>query len=713
MHEARRGRALGASGDDMINIAIVGGGPGGLMTSWHIDNKIEHEAHVTIFEASDRLGGKIATGRFDKTDALYEAGVAEIYGYWTLGPDPLREMIDGFGLETVPMDSETVVMDGRVMVGVEGVKRVYGAKTANAVKTFRKTCSKMLSPAQYYEGVGKDDNSHPWSNQNCQQILESEVHDETARKFFKIAARSDIASEPHLTTGLNGLKNFLMDLDGYIDLYSIVGGNQQLIDKLIEHNRRDANNKVELGSRVLRCGRGDNGKYYLHVQAGGKTTIREFDMVVFCLPHNWLGTVEFDGEALQKAMVRHIAHFDRPAHYLRVTLAFDRKVWEPHVQQSWWMSDTFGGCCVYIENTRHAYPEGQGALGWLIAGSDALAYCNLSDQELIDAALASLPPVFGDARKHLIEGRVHRWLSSVNAIPGGVPVRSARENHLPEPADHPGVFVTGDYLYDSTLNGLLDSCDIASDLVVTELTRIRYARQLEADSKSGKTPRIQVDKAYFDNYRNLGPYAGAYQTFFDAALVDDLIRAVWKPKKKYRLLVTGAASGLVVRDLRKRGVDAWGLENNIYIHSQTPEDMQQFNVLGSVTDIPFEDDEFDVIYDTALCHVAENRVEWAVEEMHRVAGKGVFFSSVTSDLPSQIIDRWDLLRGVKRLGTYWEWSDIFFDNDFEMAIADEDVLAKLWERVLASGKGPGFWFDDAEALRYSFYTKLEGEEDDD
>ncbi len=696
----------------MISIAIVGGGPGGLMTSWHIDNKLETEAQVTIFEATDRLGGKIVTGTFARTGALYEAGVAEIYGYWKLGPDPLRDMIDNFGLKTVPMDSETVAMDGQVMVGVDGLKRVYGAKTANAVRRFRRTCQKMLTPAQYYEGVGKEDNAHPWANQNCQQILEAEVEDETARKFFKIAARSDIASEPHLTNGLNGLKNFLMDIDGYIELYSIVGGNERLIDKLIEHNRKDPSNRVELNSRVLRCGRNGNGKYYLHVQKGGTTTIREFDMVVFCLPHNWLCTVEFDGEALQKAMVRHIAHFDRPAHYLRITLAFDKRIWEPHVTQSWWMSDTFGGCCVYIENSRHDYPDGHGALGWLIAGSDALAYCNLSKEQLIEAALASLPPVFGDARKHMIEGHVHRWLASVNAIPGGVPVRGARENHLPEPTENPGIFVTGDYLYDATLNGLLDSCDIASDLVVTELTRLRYARQLEADTRSGKTPRIQIDKAYFDNYRNLGPYAEAYRTFFDARLTDELIRSVWKLRKRYRLLVTGSASGLVVRDLRKLGIDAWGLENNIHIHSQTPEEMQQFNVLGSVTDIPFEDEEFDVIYDTALCHVAENRVEWAVEEMHRVCSKGIFFHSVTSDLPSAIIDRWDLLRGVRRLGTYWEWSDIFFENDFEIAISDEDVLQKMWERVQAAGKGPGFWFDDAEALRYSFYARLESEEEE-
>ncbi|MGL4637590.1 MAG: FAD-dependent oxidoreductase [Beijerinckiaceae bacterium] len=693
----------------MINIAIVGGGPGGLMTSWHLSNKLEHESSVTIFEASNRLGGKIVTRSFDKMDALYEAGVAEIYGYWSLGPDPLREMIDGFGLKTVPMDSDTVVMDGQVMVGLEGLKQAYGAKTAAAVKSFRKTCGQMMSPGQYYEGVGKDDNSHPWNNINCQDLLEKEVADETARKYFKIAARSDIASEPHLTSGLNGLKNFLMDLDGYIDLYSIVGGNQQLINKLAEHN----NNKVELESRVLRCGRGENGKYYLHVQHGGKTSIREFDMVVFCLPHNWLCTVEFDGEKLQKAMVRHVAHFDRPAHYLRVTLLFDKKIWEPHVKESWWMSDTFGGCCVYIENTRHEYKKGAGALGWLISGSDALAYCNLSEEDLISAALASLPPIFGDARKHLIEGKVHRWISSVNAIPGGVPVRGARENHLPEPDENPGIFVTGDYLYDSTLNGLLDSCDIASDLVVSELTQLRYHRQLEAASRNGKVPKNQIDKAYFENYRNLGPYTEAWRTFFDPAFVDDMFRSVWKPKKKYRLLITGSASGQVVEAMRKRGVDAWGLENNIHIHSQTPEAVQEYNILGSVTDMPFEDGEFDFIYDTALCHVTHKRVEWAIEEIHRVAKHGIFFASMTSDLPSEIIDRWDLMRGVKRLGTYWEWSDLFFDNDFEMAIDNDDVLEKMWQRTLESGKGPGFWYDDAEALRYSFYKRLDTDEDED
>ena len=41
------------------------------------------------------------------------------------------------------------------------------------------------------------------------------------------------------------------------------------------------------------------------------------------------------------------------------------------------MSEAFGGCCVYNEGARHDVGK-HGVLNWLIAGSDALAFANLS-----------------------------------------------------------------------------------------------------------------------------------------------------------------------------------------------------------------------------------------------------------------------------------------------------------------------------------------------
>ena len=72
-----------------FDVAIIGGGPGGLMTAMHVNKKVGAEAKITIFEASPRLGGKLMTGTFAKTGAQYEIGVAEIYDYAHLGFDPL------------------------------------------------------------------------------------------------------------------------------------------------------------------------------------------------------------------------------------------------------------------------------------------------------------------------------------------------------------------------------------------------------------------------------------------------------------------------------------------------------------------------------------------------------------------------------------------------------------------------------------------------
>jgi len=96
----------------MLDLAIVGGGPGGLMSAWYLKRKLGNLCRVTIFEASDRLGGKVLTGRFDSTPAIYEAGVAELYDYSMTGPDPLREMVQYFGLQTIPMDAMQVQLDG-------------------------------------------------------------------------------------------------------------------------------------------------------------------------------------------------------------------------------------------------------------------------------------------------------------------------------------------------------------------------------------------------------------------------------------------------------------------------------------------------------------------------------------------------------------------------------------------------------------------------
>ena len=126
----------------MLDLAIVGGGPGGLMSAWYLKKKLGDLCRVTIYEASDRVGGKIVSRKFDSAPAMYEAGVAEIYDYSMTGPDPLRELIQHFGLQTIPMDAEQVHLDGELLSDVPGMRRKYGEKTAAAIEAFRERCSR-------------------------------------------------------------------------------------------------------------------------------------------------------------------------------------------------------------------------------------------------------------------------------------------------------------------------------------------------------------------------------------------------------------------------------------------------------------------------------------------------------------------------------------------------------------------------------------------
>src|SRR5258707_5926712 len=138
----------------MLDLAIVGGGRGGLMSAWYLQKKLGDLCRVTIYEASDRIGGKIVSRKFDSAPAMYEAGVAEIYDYSMSGPDPLRELIQHFGLQTIPMDAEQVQLDGDLLNDVAGMRRPYGPRTAAAIEAFPGQYAALVSPIEYYEGVG-------------------------------------------------------------------------------------------------------------------------------------------------------------------------------------------------------------------------------------------------------------------------------------------------------------------------------------------------------------------------------------------------------------------------------------------------------------------------------------------------------------------------------------------------------------------------------
>ena len=359
-------------------IAIIGGGPGGLMVAYRLEKRASFPCKMTLFESCHRLGGKVFTRQFASApDARYEAGAAEFYDYSQLGPDPLRELIAELGLETSPTPSGGAIIGDRVIRNLDDVRREMGEATQKALMQFEQRARSLISPSDYYEADWRHDNHDPLGRQSFYAMLRS-VPDPAARDYLRIMTHSDLACEPHQTNASYGLQNYLMDQPDYMRLYAIDGGNERLIQELA--GRTSA--QIRLQQPVVRVERNPNATYRVSSLHHGQRETADFDYVIVALPNDWIPAITWGGETLADAMHEHHKFYDHPAHYLRVTALFDRPFWRDLVAGSYFMSDAFGGCCLYDESAR--FPDGgRGTLAWLLAGEVALSMSNLEDAHLI------------------------------------------------------------------------------------------------------------------------------------------------------------------------------------------------------------------------------------------------------------------------------------------------------------------------------------------
>jgi hypothetical protein len=107
-------------------------------------------------------------------------------------------------------------------------------------------------------------------------------------------------------------------------------------------------------------------------------------------------------------------------------------------------------------------------LSFLLCGQDALLMCSgdWDEEDIADYLIDCLPDSFHDeACEHLVCARVSRYVGSINAQPGGWPVEDLMEEHIVTD----GVYLVGDYFFDSTLNGALISSNTATDLYLKHL----------------------------------------------------------------------------------------------------------------------------------------------------------------------------------------------------------------------------------------------------
>ena len=407
---------------------------------------------MTILEASDRLGGKVHTAQFASAAVRYEVGAAEFYDYERLGHDSLKALVRELGLPIRSLSGPVVLVDGHPIANVDDVRDRLGPLAADALLEFDRQARDRMTPREFYSSGGSDvpvaaDPARFDTTLAC-------ISSPRARLYVENLIHSDLAAEPAQANVEFGLQNYLMNDPKYMQQYAIDGGNERLMTSLAA--RLDAD--VRLCCRATQVTRSPGGRLRVRVDERDVPTELEFDAVVAALPHSAMAQVEFAGPRLSTAIASHQSHHNHPAHYLRVTLLYDRPFWRNRVHGSFWMLDRFGGCCLYDEALRDPNVT-HGVLGWLLAGDSARELALATDAEIVRQVLESLPPSLNDGCSVPIETRVHRWVGAVSAMPGGTHPMPVDRRHCPEPIDHPNLLLVGDYLYDSTLNGVLDSAE--------------------------------------------------------------------------------------------------------------------------------------------------------------------------------------------------------------------------------------------------------------
>lgn len=442
-------------------VAIVGGGPGGLFTAWHLERLAATPMAITLFEAGGRLGGKVLTPSFHTAPVRYEAGAAELYDYSPIDDDPLRHLVRSLGLPTVAMGGGAVQFGDRRIANLDDVDDLLGTDARQALAEFDTWARSAMSPREFYDS-GSD---------HAATVLGARFHDTldrigspAVRRLVETTIHSDLATEPGLTSAGYGLQNYLMNDPAYMRLYCIAGGNERLVAAIADRLTAE----VRLESPVTAVVGCDDGRLDVVIGGGDGPGRESFDALILALPMDALKHIEFHGESLADAMRRHVEHHDHPAHYLRITMLFDRPLPAAGGDESFLMLDAFGGCCLYLESSRE--PEAtHGVLGWLVAGGSAAELAAWSDDALEAAALATLPAPFESLRGSLLETRVHRWQAAVSGLPGGWKPLPLQWRHRPAAGSHPRLFVVGDYLYDTTLNGVLDGAEHVAGWVVADV----------------------------------------------------------------------------------------------------------------------------------------------------------------------------------------------------------------------------------------------------
>ncbi|MEW6057287.1 MAG: FAD-dependent oxidoreductase [Bdellovibrionota bacterium] len=220
---------------ERTGVVIVGGGITALVAAYKLK---QQGIPFHILEKNPYVGGRVATAFYTvKGEKLYANSVME--EYWESNPIvPLLQELD---LPLKPSESiSSIVLDGKIEAYLPGerkqefLKRVLGTQRFRRLKHFEKNTLRVLKKVSKHEAGGLPPRLRrltelSFASWVLKQRLPKKVSD-----WIRISVEAEIGRPWNQISALDGIAEYSIFLGQGERAFQVIGGNQVLIQKLIE-----------------------------------------------------------------------------------------------------------------------------------------------------------------------------------------------------------------------------------------------------------------------------------------------------------------------------------------------------------------------------------------------------------------------------------------------------------------------------------------------
>lgn len=309
-------------------VAIIGGGLAGLSAA-----KKLHEAHIetVVFEASDRLGGRVGTQINPYGKAFYNTGGEFIDSTQT----EIRDLIHALGLQLKPWCKphqkklvETALYDGHAFQTEHEYLEPFFAKNSEK----RKYLEQLVTDINVLKFYPASPRALSIQQRSVKDYFHNELKAPTAlADYFSATLASYYAQEVSMISA-GVIEEMTLDLDArtyqisnkHDEKYRVVGGTGQITDALLKAASTTWHDVVIHTHTPVKSIVQVDGQYMINQHAD-----ETFDYVISTLPPPTLKKIQVDVNGYQEAMARVFDEENYPyGTVANVYLFFNQRIWK-------------------------------------------------------------------------------------------------------------------------------------------------------------------------------------------------------------------------------------------------------------------------------------------------------------------------------------------------------------------------------------------------